>query len=239
MPRQRVRPALPVELVHVVGVGDGADGCHALGAHAARLAGVEAHDRPARVAADELAVGAGRARDLAAAAGLELDVVHDGADRQGGELHGVAGLHVGLDAGDDHVAHAQALRRQDVGLRVVLVLDERDEGGAVGIVLQPLDLARDVVLGAAEIDLAVDLLVAAADVARGDAAEVVAAARLGLALGQHLDRRALPQVAAIHQHQLTQARRGRTEGSQCHRRLLTGPSSRRWNGPLRGSPPRA
>ena len=35
----------------------------------------------------------------------------------------------------------EALRREDVGLLAVGILDQRDEGGAVGIVLQPLDLA--------------------------------------------------------------------------------------------------
>src|SRR5262245_37579271 len=68
-------------LVHVVRVRHGADRCHAVGPHAARLAGVETQDGPAGVAANQLAIGPGGARNLATAAGLELDVVHDGADR--------------------------------------------------------------------------------------------------------------------------------------------------------------
>jgi hypothetical protein len=93
------------------------------------------------VAADDLRIGAGRARDLAALADLHLDIVDDGADRHGAERHGIAGLHVDLFAGDDGVADGQALRRQDVGLLAVLVFDQRDESRAVGIVFEPLDLA--------------------------------------------------------------------------------------------------
>src|SRR5262249_27921376 len=158
----------------------GANRRHALRPHAPRLARVEAQDRPAGVAADELRIGAGRARKLAAAAGLELDAVHERPHGQRGELHGVAGLYVRLDARDHAVADGKPLRRQDVGQRAVLILDERDEGGPVRVVLQPLDLGWNVVLGAPEVDAPIGLLVPAADVARGDTAEAVAAARLGL-----------------------------------------------------------
>jgi hypothetical protein len=123
---------------------------------------------------------------------------------------------------------------------VPIGMEAGEERRAIGVVFQALDLRRDVMLGALEIDLAVGLLVAAADMPRGDAPEVIAPAGLGLALGKHLDGRALPQAAAIDQHQLAQAWSGGTEGLECHGRFsLTGPSSRRWNGPLRGSPPRA
>ena len=50
---------------------------------------------------------------------------------------------------------AKALRRQDVGLLAVRVLDQRDEGGAVRIVFDPLDGRRHVELAALEIDDAV------------------------------------------------------------------------------------
>ena len=95
-------------------------------------------------------------------------------------MHRVARLHVRLDAGHDAVADGEALRRQDVGERAVLILDESQERGAVRIVLEPLHLGRDIVLGAAKINAAVGLLMPAADVAHGDAAVVVAAAGLGL-----------------------------------------------------------
>ena len=73
-------------------------------------------------------------------------------------------------AGDDLVADSQALRRQDVVQLAVLILHQRDEGGAVRIVLEPLDRRRHVELAALEVDDAIGALVAAADEAGGDAA---------------------------------------------------------------------
>ncbi len=55
-------------------------------------------------------------------------------------------------AGDDGVALAEPLRRQDVGQLAVGVFDEGDEGGAVGIVFDPLDAGRLVVPAALEVD---------------------------------------------------------------------------------------
>ena len=94
------------------------------------------------VAADDLHIGAGGASDLAALAGLQLDIVDDGADRHLADFHRVAGLHVDLLAGDDLVARREALRSDDVGLLAALVGDERDERRAVGVILEPLDGRR-------------------------------------------------------------------------------------------------
>src|SRR5262245_18122446 len=233
-------PSLAGDLVHVVGVGDRSHRCHALLAHAPGLTRIETQDRPAGVTAHELRIGACGTRNLAAATRLEFDIVHDGSNRRRGELHRIAGLHIGLDAGDHLVAYRQALRRQYVGKRSIAIFQERDDGRAVGIVFEPLHPRGHVMLGAPEVDTAVGLLVAATDMAHGDAPVVVAAARLGLALGQQLDGPALPQMAAVHLHQLAQARSGWTEGLQCHRRLpVTARSSHRWNDPLRGSRSRA
>ena len=52
-------------------------------------------------------------------------------------------------AGDDGVALAEPLRRQDVGELAVLILDEGDEAGAVRIVFDPLDARRLIVLARA------------------------------------------------------------------------------------------
>src|SRR5690606_36205844 len=112
----------------------------------------------AAVAADELGIGAGGTGDLAALARLELDVVDDGADRHAAEGHGVAGLHIHLGAGHDLVADSNTLRRKNIGLLAVFILDQRDESGAVGIVLDPLDGRRNIELGALEIDDAIKTL---------------------------------------------------------------------------------
>jgi hypothetical protein len=204
----------------VVRIGDRADGGDAQAADDALLARIQAQDRHALVTADELSVGTGRTRDLAALAGLQLDIVDDGADRHGRKRHRIARLHVDRFAGDDLVAYGQTLRRQDVVQLAVVILDQRDEGGAVRVVLDPLDRRGHIELAALEIDDAVRTLVAAADEAGGDAAVIVAAARLGQAFRQALDRLALIEGRAVDENQLTKAGRYRFEILQCHFTVL-------------------
>src|SRR6516225_3007025 len=144
------KPAIAAGLadgdVHVVRIGHRADGGEATAVHHALLAGIEPQDHVFAVAADDLRIGAGGTRDLAALADLDLDVVDDGADRNIGDRHSIARLDVDIFAGD--------------------VFDQRDEAGAVRIVFEPLDLGGDIELAALEVDLAVGLLVAAASIAR-------------------------------------------------------------------------
>ena len=142
--RTTPEPALTAGLadrrVHVVRVGHRADRAIALAMDEALLARIQANDHVTLVATDDLRVGAGGTGDRAALADLQLDVVHDRADRDRRQRHGVAGLHVDLRAGDHLVAGGEPLRRDDVGLLAVLIVDEGDERGAVGIVFDPLDL---------------------------------------------------------------------------------------------------
>src|SRR5271168_1056233 len=84
-------PALPARAagladrdVHVVRVRHRADRRDAAAMDEPLLAGIEPHDHVGAVTTDELRIGTGRARDLAALADLELDIVHDGADRNVG-----------------------------------------------------------------------------------------------------------------------------------------------------------
>ena len=164
------------------------------------------------IATDDLDVSTGRARQLATLADLEFNVVDDSADRNGAKRHRIARLHVGGIGRDHLVAGGQTLRRQDVGLLAVFVLDQRDEGGAVRIVFETLDRRDHVLLGAPEIDDPVGLLVAAAAEARGDAAVIVATARGVLTFGQRLDRRAFVQRRTIDGDQVALARCGRIVG---------------------------
>src|SRR5438045_2003503 len=177
--------------VHVIGVRHRADGAAATAVHQALFARVQAHNDVVLIAADELGISASRTCDLAALADLHLDVVDDGADRHVAERHDIARLDVDIVAGDHAVAHGQTLRRQDIGLLAVLILDQRDEGGAVRIVFQPLDDSGYVDLVPLEVHHAVGLLVATAAEANRDTAVIVAAAVAVLALGQRLDRLAL------------------------------------------------
>src|SRR5690606_20204891 len=98
----------------------------------------------------------------------------------------------------------------------VLITNEGDEARPVWVVFNALDRAGDVKLTALEVDDAVGLLVTPAAAARSDASVVVTARLLGLALGQLLDRLALPELGAVHQNELAAARRGRIVCFQCH-----------------------
>src|SRR5262249_25893727 len=169
------------------------------------------------VAAHDLGITTGRARDLPALADLDLDVVHDRADRHVSDRHGIARLHVGVLARNDGVSLRKSLRRQYVGELAVLVLDECDEPSAVGIVFDPLDLGRHIQLAAFEVDLAVGLLVTATAKAHRDAPTVVAPTACIPAFSQCLHRCAAMQARAIDQHELALARGYRIVGLECHR----------------------
>ncbi len=140
--------------VHVVRVGHGTD-CREAGlVDHAHFAGLQTDLSVTFRTAHELSVGPCGAGQLAALAGLELDIVDDRPDRHGAKRHGVAGLHVRALGGKDGVAFGQTLRSQDVGLLAVLVLDQGDEGRAVGIIFQTQD-RRFARLHALEVDLSV------------------------------------------------------------------------------------
>src|SRR5579871_6450366 len=242
--RTATHPALAAGLadrsVHVIGVRHCTDGGAATAVHQALLARVQAQDDVILVAADELGIGARGPRELAALPDLGLDVVDDGADRHVAERHDIARLHVDIVAGDDGVAHRQTLRREDIGLLAVLILDQGDEAGAVRIIFQPLDGCGHIDLLALEVNDAERLLVAAAAETHGDAAGIVAAARRLLAFGQRLDRLALVERRTIDHHQLALARRRGIVCLECHREYcLRVRWSRRCGGPLRGSRSRA
>src|ERR1700761_1376166 len=76
-----VAAGLAHRLVRLVGVRHRADRRHAFAAHDAQLAGRQLQLGIAGIAADQLDIGAGRAGELTAVAGLHLDIMHDRADR--------------------------------------------------------------------------------------------------------------------------------------------------------------
>ena len=147
---------------------------------------------------DELDRGAGRAAELAAAAGAHLDVVHDRAGRDPRQRQRVADLDVRLLAGHHLHAHRQALGREDVALLAVEIVQQRDVRRAVGVVLDRGDLGGHAVLAALEVDAPVAALRAAAAVAARDAPVRVAPAGLRLALHQRLLGLRARQVVALH-----------------------------------------
>ena len=184
--------------------------------HEANLTGLHANLRISAVAADKLRIGAGGACDLSALARLQLNIVHNRANRHIFQRHGVAGLNVDLVAGDDLVARFQPLRRNNVCLLAVKIFDKRNKGRAVRIVLKAFDLGFDIELAPFEIDLAIRLLRAAAAPAHGDASGVIATGLGFKALGERLDRFTVPKLALVHQDKLSPGRGRGFEFSKRH-----------------------
>src|SRR5690606_31839843 len=176
----------PVD-VRLLGVADLADRGAAAQIDVADLARGQSQLGVGAVLGDEAHGGAGRAGELGSSTGLELDRVHDGTDRDVLQRQVVAHLDVGACAVLDDVALLELLGREDVALRAVDVVQERDARGAVGVVLDVRDLGVDAVLVVAtEVDDAVLALVPSTDVAGRNATGVVASAGLRKRLDERL-----------------------------------------------------
>src|SRR6185436_15272310 len=180
---------LPARLVRVVRVADLSDRGAAGEQYAPHLSRREAQDTVRRVLGDELDARPRRARELRALPRAELDGVNDGSGRDLGERQRVAGPDVGACPRLDGRADAEPDRREDVRLRAVRVVQQRDARRPVRVVLDRGHLRRDAVLDALEVDPPVTPLVAAALVAGRDATTVVPSARLLERLEQRLLRR--------------------------------------------------
>ena len=101
----------------------------------------------------ELDRSAGRATELAAAAGRQLDVVDHGSGRDLGRAAGELPTWISAVSPEHHLhADRQALRREDVALLAVAVVQQRDVRRAVRVVLDRGDLRRHAVLAALEVD---------------------------------------------------------------------------------------
>src|SRR5205814_7063602 len=131
---------------------------------------------------------AGRAGHLAALARFQLDVVHQGAGRDVRQRQRVAGPDVGAGPRLDRRADPQTRGSEDVRLRAVGVVEQRDARRPVRVVLDRSHLRGNAVLDALEVDLPVPALVPPALVAPGDAAVRVPPAALLERPGQALFR---------------------------------------------------
>src|SRR6185312_3786541 len=105
-----------------------------------------------------------------------------------GQRKRVADSHLSRRAAQQRRAHAQTVRRKDVALFAVRILQKRDTSGAVGVVFDRDNLGWDPGLVPLPIDDAVEPLGSAAAEAHGRPPLVVAAAT---ALLQRLSKRLL------------------------------------------------
>jgi hypothetical protein len=105
--------------------------------------------------------------------------VHDGTDRDVAQRQVVAGLDVGVGAGLDPVALLQLVRRDDVALLAVSVVQQAMRRCGWGRTRCERPWRHAVLVGTTEVDHAVGPLVTATLVPGGDPTVVVAAALLG------------------------------------------------------------
>src|SRR5262245_60547205 len=118
--RLAVRHVLVLEVSHLPDRGPACE------PHAPELRRRELQQRVVALLRHELDRGAGAASDLGATAGLQLDGMDRGPQRDVGQRQAVAGLDVGLRAGLDAVPDRQPDGCQDVRLRPVGIVEERD-----------------------------------------------------------------------------------------------------------------
>src|SRR4029453_3792757 len=151
----------------VLGVADLADRCLAGRFDQAGLARGQSQRGHLAFLGHDLDARAGRARHAGAATRLELHRVHRRADGDVPQRQRVAGPPAGPPPRHQPVADPETVRRQDVALLAVRVVQEGDPRGAVRVVLDVRHLGRHPILVTSEIDHPVSALVAAPLVPRG------------------------------------------------------------------------
>src|ERR1700761_929267 len=125
--------------------------------------------------AEQLDARTRRASKLCSPTRPQLHSVDQGTGRNIAQWQVIARLDVGVGAGLDHVTLRKTMRRNDVPLLAVQVVQQRDVRGAVGVILDVRDLRVDAVLVvAAKVNHPVGTLVPATLVASGDPAVRVA-----------------------------------------------------------------
>src|SRR6267142_1646383 len=209
-------PGLADRDVLVIEVADLAHGGHAVERDQPHLARGQPQRRAGAFLGEQLGLGAGTAAHLRAAAGLQLDVVHERADRDVADRQRVARHDVGLRARHQHLADLEAVRCDDVALLAVAVVQQREVRGAIGIVLDRRHPRRDAGLVAPEVDLPQHALGPAAPVAHGDAPVGVAAVGAPLGHEQALLGLGLGDLLVRDVREIAPRRRGRLDGADAH-----------------------
>jgi hypothetical protein len=98
------------------------------------------------------------------------------------QLERIARDEVAVVRSDDGCPHLESLRREDVALLTICIVNQRDPRGAVGIVLDGSHAAGNTDFVTLEVDDTVAALVTATTATDGDATAVVAAGLLGTAV---------------------------------------------------------
>ena len=168
--------------VHVIHVPDLSDGGIATDVDFAKLAGWHLHEGVVTFAVVQDNLLSGAAGDLPSATGLEFDIVDRRSERDGLERKRITDFGRGILTRMNLGSHTKTRGGKDVRFLTIRVLDKCYAGAAIRIVLDRDDIRCHVALPAFEVDDPVLLLVPAANVARGDAAVVIAATAALLAI---------------------------------------------------------
>mmetsp|Transcript_101350 Transcript_101350/g.282098 ORF Transcript_101350/g.282098 Transcript_101350/m.282098 type:complete len:259 (-) Transcript_101350:121-897(-) len=172
-PQPAIHAGLTLEPHEALKVPELADAGPALERELANLGGSQLQCRILAVLGDDGREGARGAYELAAGARPQLNIVNDGAHRDGPQWQGVAGNNVGRFAGDHLIPRPERERGQDVAEHAVLVLDQCHMCSAIRRVLNSQDCGRDVLATSLEINKAKPLPGAPATVPCGDPADIV------------------------------------------------------------------
>src|SRR5690606_12829757 len=174
-PAEPAPPASLAELdVAMLGVADLANRRPALLTDVAHLTARQAEGGVIAFLRQKLGRRTRRANHLAAPAGVQLDVVHHGTDRDVAQRKRVAGTDLGTLTAHDGVADPQVERCDDVALLTVCVEDESNARRTVRVILDARNAPGHAVLITLEVDQAVAPAMTATTMAHADAALVVA-----------------------------------------------------------------
>ena len=145
--RALAQPALASGLtqrnVFVIAVADHADRRHAVGRNAPHFARRQLQQRHRAFARNQLRLRAGRTRHLRALARPQFDVVDDGAGRNVLQRQGIAHQNIGVGTRGNRCADLQAVRRDDVTLLAIRIIQQRDARRTVRIVFDRRDFSRN------------------------------------------------------------------------------------------------
>jgi len=175
-----VLTGLTDRFVLVFCVTDFADGCAAGVVHHSHFTAGQSERNVRSFLCHHLGSGTGGPDHLATSTRMELDVVHERTEGDQAERKRVARQNVGSIAALHSLAYAKILRRKDVSLLAIHVVEQRDSAGSVRIVFDRRDLGLDTVFVSLEVDDSIAGLVTTASVERGDATSAISTARLGL-----------------------------------------------------------
>src|SRR5262245_53496806 len=218
------RHVLVVEITHL------ADRRHTRQGDHPHLAGGQLQGRPLTLLGEELRLRAGAPAELGAAPGLQLDVVHERADRDVPHRQRVARQDVRLRAGHHARAGPEPARRDDIALLAVPIVQQGQPRRAIRVVLDRRDPRRDPILLAAEIDLPEHLLGPAAAMTDRDAPVDVPSVRPALRAQETLLGLLLRDVVVRDVREVASRGRRRLDDPDGHVRYAPSTSSILWPG---------